>query len=310
MGRYIIQRVLAAIPVLLVVSAVAFMLQAFSPGDPARLLVEASGLSPAPPEAVAAKRAELRLDDPVLVRYANWLGAALRADFGRSYRSYEPVVSLYLQRFPATLALAGVAGVFSTAVALPLGILAAYHRGRWLDRIARVVAVIGAAVPGFWIALVLMYIFGARLGWLPIFGTLSLRGIILPAFVVALPNIAILTRLTRTATLDVLGQDYVTVARMKGMTETAIARRHVFPNVLSAVLTVFGLQLAGLLTGAAVVEYVFAWPGIGKLAVDAALLRDMPVVVGFAVAAGLIFVIVNLLTDIAVSLLDPRIRSV
>lgn len=310
MTRFVVQRLLAIVLVLFVISAVAFLLQALAPGDPARLLVEASGLSPAPPEAVAAKRAELRLDDPVLVRYLDWLGAVLQGDLGRSYRSYEPVTATYLQRFPATLALAAAAGVLSAAIALPLGMLAAYQRGRRLDRMAQVVAVIGAAIPGFWIALVLMYVFGARLGWLPIFGTLSVRGIIMPAVVIALPNIAILTRLTRTATLDVLNQDFVMVARMKGLSDLAIARRHVFPNVVGAVMTVFGLQLAGLMTGAAVVEYIFAWPGIGKLAIDAALLRDMPVVVGFALAAGLVFVVFNLLVDIAVSLLDPRVRSV
>jgi ABC-type dipeptide/oligopeptide/nickel transport system permease component len=307
---YILGRLAAAIPVLLVISVLAFMLQALSPGDPARLLIEASGLSPAPAEMVAEKRAELRLDDPVLVRYTNWLWNAIQGDLGRSYRSYQPVTKLYLERLPATLALAGAAGAVSASIAIPLGLLAAYKRGRPLDGLAQVVAVTGAAIPGFWIALVLMYVFGARLNWLPVFGSLTPTGIIMPAIVVALPNIAVLTRLTRTATLDVLGQDYVTVARMKGLTNSAVARGHVLPNVTGPVLTVFGLELAGLLTGAAVVEYVFAWPGIGKLAVDAVLLRDTPVVVGFAVAAGLIFVIMNLMVDVLVTALDPRIRGV
>lgn len=309
MLRYILGRLAAALPVLLVVSLLAFVLQALAPGDHARILVEASGFYPAPKELVDQKRAELRLDDPVAVRYLDWLWNAVRGDLGHSYRSYQPVLSLYLDRLPATLALAAVAGLLSAGIGVPLGMLAAYYRGRTLDSVAQVIAVTGAAIPGFWIALVMMYVFGARLGWLPVFGSPTPSGIIMPAIVVALPGIAIITRLTRTTTLDVIGQDYVTVARMKGLTERRIARGHVLPNVTAPILTVIGLEVAGLLTGAAVVEYVFAWPGIGKLAVDAVLLRDTPVVVGFAVAAGMIFVTINLVADIAIAVLDPRVRA-
>jgi peptide/nickel transport system permease protein len=309
-SRYFAVRLLSALPVLFVVSLLAFSLLALAPGDPARLLVEASGLNPAPPEAVAAKRAELRLDDPLPSRYLDWLGHALRGDLGRSYRSYKSVTDLYLERLPATVALAGVAVLLSAGFALPLGTVAAYQRGRWPDGVAQLVAVAGAAIPGFWLSFVFIYLFAARLHWFPAFGSLSFRGIVLPALVLALAHSAVITRLTRAATLDVLGQDYVGVARAKGLRTRTIARRHVLPNVLVPVLTVLGLELAGLITGAAVVEYVFAWPGIGKMAVDAALLRDIPVVVGFAVAAGLVFVIVNLAVDLAAAAIDPRARRV
>jgi peptide/nickel transport system permease protein len=310
MSRYVTTRLLSAIPVLLVVSVLAFSLQALAPGDPARMLLEASGLNPAPPEAVAAKRAELRLDDPLPVRYLDWLGNALRGDLGRSYRSYRPVAELYLERLPATITLAAIAVVLSAAIAVPLGALAAYHRGRPLDGVAQLVAVAGAAIPGFWISLVFIFIFAAKLRWLPAFGSLTPRGIIMPAVVLALAHAAVITRLTRAATLDVLGQEFVSVARAKGLRTWTVARRHVLPNVLVPVLTILGLELAGLITGAAVVEYVFAWPGIGKMAVDAALLRDIPVIVGFAVAAGLIFVIVNLVVDLIVAAVDPRARRI
>lgn len=310
MFAHVLSRVAATVPVLLIISIVAFLLHALAPGDPARLLVEASGYSPAPPEMVAEKRAELKLDQPILTRYGDWLQRALQGDLGRSYRSYEPVATLYLDRLPATLTLAAVAGLLSGGIAIPLGMLAAYKRGKPTDRLTQGIVIIGAAIPGFWIALVLMFVFGVTLGWLPVFGSLTAKGIILPAVVVALPMTAVLTRLTRAVTLDVLGQEFITVARMKGLTTGAIARRHVFPNVFGSVLTVFGLEVAGLMTGAAVVEYVFAWPGIGKLAIDAVLLRDTPVVVGFAVAAGLTFIVVNLLVDIVVSAIDPRIRSI
>jgi peptide/nickel transport system permease protein len=310
MSRYVSTRLLAAVPVLLVVSVLAFALQALAPGDPARLLLEASGLNPAPPEAVAAKRAELRLDDPLPVRYADWLTNALRGDLGRSYRSYTPVSELYLERLPATLTLAALAVFLSAAVAVPLGALAAYQRGRALDGLAQLVAVTGAAVPGFWISLVFIFVFAAKLRWLPAFGSLTPKGIIMPAVVLALTHSAIITRLTRAATLDVLGQEFVAVARAKGLHGWTVARRHVLPNVLVPVVTVLGLELAGLITGAAVVEYVFAWPGIGKMAVDAALLRDTPVIVGFAVAAGVIFVLVNLAVDLIVAAFDPRARRI
>lgn len=307
MIRFILHRLAAALPVILLVSVFAFGLHALSPGDPARLLVEASGHTPAPPELVEQKRAELRLDDPVPVRYLNWLAGAIRGDLGRSYRSYQPVTTLYLQRLPATVALAIVAGTISAGVAVPLGLLAAYRRGTPFDAGAQLLAVAGAAIPGFWIALVLMYLFGVRLQMLPVFGSLTPTGIILPAIVVALPNIAVLTRLTRTATLDVLGQDFLTTARMKGLRSSAILRRHVLPNVGLPVITVFGLEVAGMLTGAAVIEYVFAWPGVGRLAIDAVLQRDTPVVVGFAVAAAMVVVFMNLLVDIIVAMIDPRI---
>jgi peptide/nickel transport system permease protein len=303
-------RLLAAVPVLIIISMLAFGLQAMAPGDPARILLEASGVSPAPPEAVAAKRAELKLDEPLPVRYVDWLTDAVRGDLGRSFRSYRPVTELYMDRLPATVALAVLAMALSALVAVPLGTLAAYHRGRALDNLAQIVAVAGSAIPGFWIALIFIYVFAAELQLLPAFGSLTLKAIILPAVVLAVTNTALTTRLTRAAVLDVLSQEFVNVARAKGLSAGAVARRHVLPNVVVPVLTVIGLEIAGLMTGAAVVEYVFAWPGIGKMAVDAALVRDIPVVTGFAVAAGLIFIVVNLAVDLTVAALDPRVRRI
>lgn len=310
MPRYLATRLLAAVPVMLVISLLAFGLQDLAPGDPARILVEASGLNPAPPEAVAAKRAELGLDRPLPERYLLWLAHALRGDFGRSFRSYRPVATLYRERLPATAALAATAGALAAVVALPLGTFAAYYRGRAMDAVAQVVAVVGAAVPGFWLALLLMFLLAVKLRLLPAFGSLTPKGIVMPAIVLAIQNVALLTRLTRAAMLDVLSLEFVTVARAKGLREWTVARRHVLPNVLVPVLTVLGLEVAGLMTGAVVVEYVFAWPGIGKMVVDATLLRDVPVVTGFAVAAGLVFVLANLTVDVAVAAVDPRARRI
>lgn len=310
MSRYLSQRALGALSVLFVVSLAAFGLYAITPGDPALILLEASGMHGPPREAVAAKRAELRLDDPLPVQYVRWLGDALRGDFGRSFRSYTPVSELYLGRLGATGLLAVVSTLLSVAIALPLGLAAAYHRGRWPDTLAQVVVALGGSMPGFWIGLLLILVFAVNLRWLPAFGSPTPQGIVLPAVVLAVTHLSVLTRLTRSAVLDVLCQEFVTVAHAKGLAARRVTVKHVLPNVMVPVLTVVGLLFANLMVGTAVVEYVFAWPGIGRLAIDSALLRDQPVVVGFMVAAGLIFTAVNLLVDASVAALDPRVRTI
>jgi peptide/nickel transport system permease protein len=307
---FLLQRLLGALGVLLVLSVVAFGLYTLTPGDPAVVLLEASGIHSPPREAVIAKRLELHLDDPLPVQYVNWLAGALRGDFGRSFRSYTPVTELYLNRIGATALLAVVSTLLSIAIGLPLGILAAYQRGKLPDRLAQVLVALGGSVPGFWIGLLLILVFAVQLHWLPAFGSPTPTGIVLPAIVLAVANIAVLTRLTRSSVLDVLGQEYVVVAHAKGLSGTAVRMRHVLRNTYIPLLTVLGLVFANLMVGTAVVEYVFSWPGIGRLAVDSALLRDEPVVVGFTIAAGLIFTAMNLLVDVGIAMLDPRVRAV
>jgi peptide/nickel transport system permease protein len=309
MMAYLLQRILGALSVLLVLSVVAFGLYALTPGDPAVVLLEASGIHSPPREAIVAKRAELHLDDPLPVQYVNWLAGAVHGDFGRSFRSYTPVTELYLNRIGATLLLACVATAISVLLALPLGILAAYHRGRLIDRLAQIVVALGGSMPGFWIGLLLILLFAVQLRWLPAFGSPTPSGIVLPAIVLAVANVAVLTRLTRSSVLDVLCQEFVTVAHAKGLSGHAVRVRHVLRNTYIPLLTVLGLVFANLMVGTAVVEYVFSWPGIGRLAVDSALLRDQPVVVGFTIAAGLIFTTMNLLVDVGIAALDPRVRS-
>jgi peptide/nickel transport system permease protein len=310
MAAYVLQRLIGAISVLFVLSIVAFGLYALTPGDPAVVLLEASGIHSPPREAVVAKRAELHLDDPLPVQYVNWLAGAVHGDFGRSFRSYTPVAELYLSRIGATALLACVATLLSLAIALPLGIVAAYQRGRLADRIAQLVVALGGSMPGFWIGLLLILAFAVELHWLPAFGSPTPSGIVLPAVVLAVANVAVLTRLIRSSVLDVLHQEFVTVAHAKGLPGDRVLFRHVLRNTYVPLLTVLGLVFANLMVGTAVVEYVFSWPGIGRLAVDSALLRDQPVVVGFTVAAGLIFTTMNLLVDIGIAAVDPRIRSV
>lgn len=310
MINYLLQRLLGAISVLFVVSIVAFGLYALTPGDPAVVLLEASGIHSPPREAIDAKRAELHLNDPLPVQYVTWLAGALHGDFGRSFRSYTPVAELYLSRIGATALLACVATLLSLIIALPLGVLAAYQRGRMADRVAQIVVALGGSMPGFWIGLLLILAFAVELHWLPAFGSPTPQGIVMPAIVLAVANVAVLTRLTRSSVLDVLSQEYVTVAHAKGLAPRAVTLRHVLRNTYCPLLTVLGLVFANLMVGTAVVEYVFAWPGIGRLAVDSALLRDQPVVVGFTVAAGLIFTLMNLLVDIGIGALDPKLRTI
>jgi len=219
------------------------------------------------------------------------------------------VAELYLSRIGATALLACVSTVLSLFLALPLGILAAYHRGRIADRLAQIVVALGGSMPGFWIGLLLILLFAVQLRWLPAFGSPTPSGIVLPAIVLAVANIAVLTRLTRSSVLDVLSQEFVMVAHAKGLSGRAVTFRHVLRNTYIPLLTVLGLVFANLMVGTAVVEYVFSWPGIGRLAVDSALLRDQPVVVGFTIAAGLIFTTMNLLVDVGIATLDPRVRS-
>jgi peptide/nickel transport system permease protein len=309
MWRYIGSRLVSGLGVLLIVSLLAFGLEAMAPGDPASLTLQAQGLDPITPADIARQRAIMRLDDPLPVRYLNWLTHAVQGDLGNSFRSNEPVTEMFASRFPATLALAVVAALLSIGVAVPLGILAAYRRGKPTDTLIQVLVVLGAAAPGFWIALVLILIFAATLKWLPAFGTLTPQGIIMPAIVLALPNISLLTRLTRATFLDAENMEFVRVARAKGLSGFLVTVRHILPNALIPILTVFSLEIAYLMTGSAVIENIFAWPGIGRMAVDAALYSDIPVLVAFIVGAALVFVLVNLLTDILILALDPRLRQ-
>lgn len=296
--------------VLWLVSLLAFGLLALAPGEPARLLLTAEGVTMPTPEEVAAKRAELRLNDPLPTRYLHWLAGALRGDFGASYRSGRSVWATYSERFPATLMLAGLTLALSLSAALPLGVIAAIRRGSMLDTLLQGVAVLGAAAPGFWVALILMLVFAATLRWLPALGSPTLAGMLLPAITLALPNVAVLARLLRAATLDALGQAYMVTAQAKGHSSRSAVLHHALPNVWPAVVTAITLEAAYLLTGTVIVETVFAYPGVGRLAVDAALIGDMPVLALCVLMAAGIYVIGNGLADLLLMLLDPRVRTI
>ena len=314
MGRYLVQRLLSLVGVLFGVSVVVFLALHLAPGDPAQLL-----LGPlARADDLARLRQELGLDESLPVQYAKWIGHALQGDFGRSIASHRPVLTDVLERFQATALLAGVSLVIAIGIGLAIGILSAVRRGQWVDRVTMVVALVSMSMPSFWLGMILIIVFSLTLGWLPGTGMSSPRGdggpldliahLILPAITLAAVPTAIVSRLTRSSMLEVLGQEFVRTGRSKGLSERQLIRRHVLPNTLVGVATIVGIEAGYLLAGAVLVETVFAWPGLGALLVTSILKRDFPLVQGGVMLIALVYVLVNLATDLAYAYLDPRIR--
>ena len=263
----------------------------------------------APPDVVTTTRQALGFDRPLYEQFARYLGNAARGDLGVSLRMSRPVSALILERLPATLQLTLAALVIAVVVAVPAGIVSAVKRGTVVDRLAMAGAVAGQAVPIFWLALLLIALFGVRLRWLPVYGNGSLAHFVLPAVSLSTIIMGRLARLVRSSMLEVLGQDYVRTARAKGLGESRVLVVHALKNASILIVTLLGLQFAQLLGGAVVTETIFAWPGIGRLVVEAIFNRDFPVVQGVVLVVSLIFVAVNVLVDLSYAVLDPRIRT-
>jgi peptide/nickel transport system permease protein len=274
-------------------------------GDPVLLMVSPD----APPEVVTSTRQALGFDRPLYEQLARYLGNAAHGDLGVSLRMNRPVTSLILERLPATMKLTLAALVIAVLVAIPAGIVSAVKRGTVVDRLAMAGAVAGQAVPIFWLALLLIALFGVRLRWLPVYGSGSLAHFVLPAVSLSTIIMGRLARLVRSSMLEVLGQDYVRTARAKGLGEARVLAVHALKNASIPIVTLLGLQFAQLLGGAVVTETIFAWPGIGRLVVEAIFNRDFPVVQGVVLVVSLIFVAVNVLVDLSYAVLDPRIRT-
>ena len=311
MTHYILKRVLLLPVVLFGVSVLVFMVLHLVPGNPAQVIAGPD----APPETVAAIEHELGLDRPLPEQYALYLGRVLSGDLGRSLRSRRPVLNDVMDALPNTIQLALVAAVITPVIALPLGVAAAARRGTLLDGGLMLVSMFGITLPVFALALGFMWIFGYQLRWFPISGyggpiwtAEGLRSVALPALTLAIGGVATLARLTRSAMLEVLGQDYVRTARAKGMRENLVLMRHALSNALLPIITVIGLQIALLLSGAFVTETVFAWPGVGRLAVFAIQARDFPLVQGTVLVIAVMFVVVNLAVDVLYGYIDPRIH--
>ncbi len=307
MTRYILKRIIQLIPVVIGISLITFFILNLAPGDPAELMVRSSGMEPTA-EALASMQEELGLNHPLHIRYVLWAWQALHGDLGVSYRSGLPVARELADRFPATLRLALTSAVFMLFLALPAGLFAAIFNRTYIDHLSRIVALIGASMPGYWLALILIYIFGVRFGLLPVMGSGSIKHLVLPASTLGFGLAAIYARLLRASLLEVLGQEYIKVARAKGLRERRVLLGHALKNALLPVITAFGMSMGHLMGGMVVVETIFAWPGMGRLCVEAIFARDYPVLQAYVLVMALIFVVINLLVDISVVLLDPRVR--
>jgi peptide/nickel transport system permease protein len=303
MGAYLIRRIGFVCVVLFGVLTIVFFLQRLS-GDPTDLLLPVD----ASEEIRREMRHEMGLDEPLPFQYLRFIGNALQGNLGESYKFKQPALSLVVERLPSTVLLATSALFLSLLLAIPLGIIAAVFRNSWVDTTATGVGLVGQAIPVYWLGLLLILLFSVEIRWFPSMGGGSLKALVLPAVTLAVYSMARIARLTRSAVLDVLNQEYVTVARSKGLTERVVLFKHVLRNAAIPIATMVGLQFGGLLGGAVLTEMVFSWPGIGRLAVQAVYGRDFPVVQAVTLVVAALFSGINLLVDILYAVLNPQIR--
>jgi ABC-type dipeptide/oligopeptide/nickel transport system permease component len=307
MGRYLFGRLAAAVPTLVLLTLAAFLLNVAAKGDPAVLALKAGGQEPSP-EAIAAYREKLGLNDPLPVRYVRWLGNVVQGDFGRSSLDGRTVTAILQERIGPTLRL-GLAAFFAATIAgVTLGIVTGLFANSPIDIIGRFGSLLFAAIPSFWLALLLIVFIGERMKWFPVAGYGGWRYMVLPTIALACGPTASLMRFTRGATIEVWRQDYVRTARAKGLNQTVIALRHALPNAMLPILTILGLRFGQILAGAIVIEGIFSWPGMGSAVLNAISARDLPVMAAYVLLAGVFFILVNLFTDLSYVVLDPRIR--
>jgi peptide/nickel transport system permease protein len=312
MLAFLTRRLLATIPVMAIVAVLVFSMLRMTPGDPASIIA-----GPAATAAdVAGIRDRLGLDRPIVEQFGIWISNVLRGDFGESFFFKKTVASLIADRLEPTLALATLTLIFSILVAVPLGVLAAYKQGTWVDRLVMGFSVLGFSVPVFVIGYLLIYVFAIELRWLPVQGYQNLRDgfwgflqrLILPSLTLSVIYIALIARIARTSVLEVLGEDYIRTARAKGLSRVAVLMRHALRNAAVPIVTVIGIGIALLIGGVVVTESVYSIPGLGRLTVDAVLARDYPTVQAVILLFSFVYVLLNLLVDVAYTFLDPRIR--
>lgn len=303
MHRFVLYRVVQGLITLFALSAAIFAMVSLS-GDPVLLML--------PPFATIEDREQVRknlgLDKPILLQYGIFLKNAARGDLGRSIVTRRPARDVLFERLPATLQLAGAGMALAIAVGVPLGILSAVKRDSIFDKAGRLLAVLGMSAPAFWVAIMLILLFGVTLRWLPTFGRGGPDHFILPCTVIALPIIASMVRLGRSSMLEILDSEFIRFTRVKGLSERLIIWKHALRNALIPLVTFGGISLAGLLNGAIVVEVVFAWPGVGRLMLDGVLKKDFPIVEATVLASGFFFILTALIVDILYAYIDPRIR--
>jgi len=309
---FLARRLLATIPVMAIVAVLVFSMLRMTPGDPASIIAGAAATS----ADVAGIREKLGLDRPIVEQFAIWIGNLLHGDFGESFFFKKTVASLIADRVGPTLALATITMVLSISIAVPLGVVAAYKQGTWIDRFVMGFSVLGFSVPVFVIGYALIYVFAIELAWLPVQGYQPIREglwgflsrLILPSLTLSVIYIALIARITRTSVLEVLGEDYIRTARAKGLPRSTVLMRHALRNAAVPIVTVIGIGVALLIGGVVVTESVYSIPGLGRLTVDAVLARDYPTVQAVILLFSVVYVLLNLLVDVAYTFLDPRIR--
>lgn len=336
MQKFILRRLFLLIPLLIGVTLIAFIISQTVPSDPINAALGQKAVSN--PEIVAAFRAKWGLDKPPYIQYLTYLGNLLRGDLGTSIATHNPVLQDLSWYMPATTELATSSIILAIGIGVPFGIISAIKRNTWLDQVSRVISLIGVSAPVFWLALLALFVFYSRLRWLPGPGRLdiglypppavtgwftidalilgdfglflnALSHLVLPSIVLAAFSMGLITRITRSAMLDVVSQDYIRTARSKGLSEAAITMRHTVPNAMIPTVTVLGLSYGNLLTGAVLTETIFSWPGIGQYAYQASVRLDFPAIMGVTMVIALVFILVNLAVDVLYIFLDPRLRE-
>jgi peptide/nickel transport system permease protein/oligopeptide transport system permease protein len=302
---FVARRVLAVVPVLFGVTLAVFSMLFLVPGDPVKMMLAEFVTNP---DQIAQMRAQLHLDEPIFQQYGRFVGNAVRGDLGTSIRSRRPVATEIAENVGSTAQLALASMAVAIGLGIPLGLVAALGRNSWLDVAAMVVALLGVAMPSFWLGLLLIFGFSLHLGWFPATGGGDLHHLVLPAATLGMIAAAIIARLTRSSMLEVLGQDYVRTARAKGLAWWGVVVRHALKNALIPIVTIFGLQFGNLLAGAVIVETVFSRPGLGRLVVGGILAKDFPLVQGAVLFVAVAYVLINVLVDVAYAFVDPRIR--
>lgn len=308
-GKEILHRLVQMMLTLLGVTFLTFALTYVAPGDPVEMLLEVGDVI-IPREVIEETRKQLGLDQPFHIQYIRWLGGVLTGDMGMSYSARVPVAQKLMEALPGTLLLAGSSLLIMIVVSLPLGIISALKRNTLIDNGIRFLTFIGISMPTFWVGLMLLYVFGLQLGWFPIAGgEVEFRRMVLPAVTLAISMAAKYTRQVRTAVLEELNQDYVMGAKARGIPMSRILWHHIMPNACLPLITLLGLTIGWLLGGSAVIEMVFGWPGLGKLAVRSIEMRDYPLVMGFVLWIASFYMIINFVIDCSYHYLDPRIRK-
>jgi peptide/nickel transport system permease protein len=315
MRAFIIRRLLIALPVTLLITLIMFVIINLAPGDPIDMFVGQQGLKP---DEIERLRADLGLNEPVYVRYVKWLGQLFQGNLGYSYLDNQPVIHRLAERLVPTFSLMIFVILLSHAVALPIGVLSAIRQYSWLDYLATGIAFFGVSFPNFFAGLVAIYVFSLSLGWLPTGGLETMGAgfsvadrlyhLLLPGMVLAFREMGVLVRYTRSSMLDVIRQDYVRTARAAGLSEWSVTFRHALRNALLPLITMLGLMIPRLFAGVVIIEQIFQWPGMGRLAIEAILSRDYPVLMGLTLTSAVAVLVGNLLADILYAMADPRIR--